>query len=200
MPRHAIRPRSGRTCRRIVGIAALLAAMMLPAAAQEAKPMTAAESDPVALGWMVGAPPPADKIIRFTDPDYFSFPKLRWTVCHFRQLMPTIGVGRGLGPLRFFERRLDDSIDALTFTPLGSDKPMRFSDSLAANYTDGIAILHDGKLVYERYFGCLDDTGKHGAMSVTKSLTGLLGEMLVAEGRIDDKAKVATRRCARCST
>lgn len=174
-----------------VGAAATIAASR-PATAQEAKPMTAAGSDPVALGWMVGAPPPADRIIRFTDPDYFSFPKLRWTVCHFRQLMPTIGVGRGLGPLRFFERRIDDGIDALTFTPLGSDKTMRFADSLAANYTDGIAILHDGKLVYERYSGCLDDTGKHAAMSVTKSLTGLLGEMLVAEGRIDDEAKVAT--------
>lgn len=171
-----------------------LAATLAPAPlrAQEAQPMTSAESDPIALGWMVGAPPPADKIIRFTDPDYFSFPKLRWTVCHFRQLMPTVGVGRGLDPLRFFESAPDGGIDALTFTPLGGDRKMRFDDSLAANYTDGIAILHDGKLVYERYAGCLDDTGKHAAMSVTKSLTGLLGEILVAEGTIDDKARVAT--------
>jgi CubicO group peptidase (beta-lactamase class C family) len=46
--------------------------------------------------------------------------------------------------------------------------------------------------VYERYAGCLDATGQHGAMSVTKSLTGLLGEMLVAEGVIDDSARVDT--------
>jgi CubicO group peptidase (beta-lactamase class C family) len=173
-------------------VAATCAPLAPPARAQETTPMTALESDPVALGWMMGAPPPADRIIRLTDPDYFGFPKLRWTVCHFRQLMPTAGVGRGLGPLRFFERRIDDGIDDVTFIPLGAERPMRFDDSLAANYTDGIAILHDGKLVYERFAGCLDETGQHAAMSVTKSLTGLLGEILVAEGSLDDKARVAT--------
>jgi len=45
-------------------------------------------------------------------------------------------------------------------------------------------------VVYERYAGCLDAAGQHGAMSVTKSLTGLLGEMLVAEGKLDASAKV----------
>ena len=154
--------------------------------------MTAKQSDPVALGWMVGAPPPDDKIIRFSDGDYFNFPKLRWTVCHFRELMPTVGVGRGLGPLRFFESRPDSAIDALTFTPLGSAGTMSFAEAFDANYTDGIVILHKGVMVYERYAGCLNDTGRHAAMSVTKSLTGLLGEMLVAEGTLDDQAKVAT--------
>ena len=154
--------------------------------------MTAKQSDPVALGWMVGAPPPDDKIIRFSDGDYFNFPKLRWTVCHFRELMPTVGVGRGLGPLRFFESRPDSAIDALTFTPLGSAGTMSFAEAFDVNYTDGIVILHKGVMVYERYAGCLNDTGRHAAMSVTKSLTGLLGEMLVAEGTLDDQAKVAT--------
>src|SRR5689334_6945196 len=119
-----------------------------PARAEEATPMTAQQSDPATLGWMVGAPPPADKIIRFSDGDYFTFPKLRWTVCHFRQLMPTIGVGRGLGPLRFFERKIDDSIDGLSFMPLGSTKPMTFGDAFDVNYTDGLVILHKGVLVY----------------------------------------------------
>ncbi|MET2832711.1 serine hydrolase domain-containing protein [Mesorhizobium shangrilense] len=154
--------------------------------------MSAEASDPGKLGWMVGAPPPPDKIIRFSDPDYFSFPKLRWTACHFRQLMPTVGVSRGIGAPMPLERKLDPTIDAVTFIPLGSDKPMSWEESLAANYTDGIVVLHNGVVVYERYSGCLNDTGQHGAMSVTKSLTGLLGEMLVAEGTLDANAKVAT--------
>lgn len=152
--------------------------------------MSAEESNPRTLGWMVGAPPPDDKIIRFSDPDYFSFPKLRWTMCHFRQLMPTIGVSRGLGAPVLLERKIDNTIDALTFTPLGGDKPMTWKQSLAANYTDGVVVLHNGRIVYESYDGCLDDAGQHGAMSVTKSVTGLLGEMLVAEGVIDEAAKV----------
>lgn len=182
--------------RRLAAIVALAlgcaTTFLPPARADEVTPMTARQSDPVALGWMVGAPPPDDKIIRFSDGDYFTFPKLRWTVCHFRQLMPTVGVSRGLGPLRFFDRKIDDAIDALTFVPIGGVKPMTFGEAFDVNYTDGLVILHKGVLVYERYSGCLDETGQHGAMSVTKSLTGLLGEMLVAEGTIDDKAKVAT--------
>ena len=67
-----------------------------------------------------------------------------------------------------------------------------WKDSLAANYTDGVLILHEGRIVYERYFGCLDETAKHGAMSMTKSLTGLLAEILVVEGEIDDEALVTS--------
>lgn len=175
-------------------LATAVSAAMMPSLsqAQEDKSMSAEASDPAKLGWMVGSPPPADKIIRFSDPDYFSFPKLRWTVCNFRQLMPTVGVSRGLEAPVPFKRKIDDAIDVLTFTPLGGDTPMTWAQSLSANYTDGIVILHDGVVVYERYAGCLDDAGKHGAMSVTKSLTGLLGEMLVAEGTLDETAKVAT--------
>ncbi len=154
--------------------------------------VTAEQSDPKALGWMLGAPPPAEKIIRFSDPDYFSFPKMRWTVCHFRQLMPTVGVSRGLGAPRPLKRTIDAAIDGLTFTPSAASTPMTWAQSLSANYTDGIVVLHEGKVVYERYSGCLDEAGQHGAMSVTKSLTGLLGEMLVAEGKLDATAKVAT--------
>ena len=36
------------------------------------------------LGWMMGFPPPEEKLIRQPETDYFSFPKLRWTVCHIR--------------------------------------------------------------------------------------------------------------------
>ena len=54
-----------------------------------AQPLSAAESDPAVLGWMEGFPPPPDKQIGQPDSNYFSFPKLRWTVCHLRELLPT---------------------------------------------------------------------------------------------------------------
>ena len=154
---------------------------------------SAQASDPRTMGWMQGFPPPPDKLIMQPDSDFFSFPKLRWSVCHLRELLPTEVVSRGLGAPEPLEYALDEgAIDALTFTPLGSDRQMTWRESLAANYTDGVLILHRGKVVYERYFGCLDQAGKHGAMSMTKSLTGLLAEILVAEGKLDDEALVAT--------
>src|SRR5699024_322436 len=75
------------------------------------------------------------------------------------------------------------------FAPMGSDKTMSWDEAFDANYSDGVIVLHHGRVVYERYAGCLTERSLHGAMSVTKSLTGLLAEILVAEGRLDERAR-----------
>jgi len=160
--------------------------------AQSSSYMSAEESDPGQLGWMAGFPPPPEKLIMQPESDFFSFPKLRWTVCHIRELMPTKQANRGIGPPVPLEYAIDDGIDAVTFAPMGDGKPMTWKESLSANYTDGILILHKGRVVYEKYSGCLDEMSKHAAMSMTKSITGLLAEILVVEGRLDDKAKVSS--------
>ena len=107
------------------------------------------ESDPRRLGWMAGFPPPPEKLIMQPESDFFSFPKLRWTVCHIRELMPTKQVNRGIGAPSPLEYAIDDGIDAVTFTPMGGGKPMTWKESLSANYTDGILVLHKGRVVYE---------------------------------------------------
>ena len=154
--------------------------------------LTAKESDSQTLGWMQGFPPPDDKLITQPSSNFFSFPKLRWTVCHIRELMPTTEISRGIGSSSKLSYALDKNIDALTFIPTGSNRLMTWQESLDANYTDGIMILHHGKVVYERQNGCLNELGKHAAMSMTKSMTGLLAEILVTEGELDDKALVAS--------
>ncbi len=156
--------------------------------AQDNTPLSAQESNPDALGWMQGFPPAADKTIRFTDPDYFAFPKLRWTVCHFREMMPTVAVRNSNEGVSELPVDLDAGLDAVEFTPLGGGDPMTWDAAFDANYTDGILVLHKGRIVYERYDGCLDENTLHGAMSVTKSLTGLMAEVLVAEGKLDETA------------
>ncbi|MGO2452860.1 serine hydrolase domain-containing protein [Pseudomonas taetrolens] len=167
-----------------------LAASVASAVDKNAYP-DAAASDPAKMGWMVGAPPPPDRIIRFADGSYFNFPAMRWSVSNFRQLMPTTNVSRGLGAPVPLVRALRADIDKLSFVPLGAKQPMTWEQSLAANYTDGIVVLHRGKIVYERYFGVLTPEGQHGAMSVTKSVVGTLGAMLVADGTLDANKKVA---------
>ena len=158
------------------------------AMAQDKTPLSAKASTPDTLGWMQGFPPAADKMIRFTDPDYFAFPKLRWTVCHFRELMPTVVVQRGNEGVSDLPVDLDAGLDTVEFTPLGGGDPMTWNAAFDANYTDGILVLHKGRVVSERYDGCLDKHTLHGAMSVTKSLTGLMAEVLIAEGKLDETA------------
>lgn len=172
-------------------VALLALAAISPVRAAQPEPLDAAASDPARLGWMVGAPPPPDKQLRFDDGSYFQFPAMRWSVAHFRQLMPTLNISRGLGAPVALPRALRKDIDGLRFVPLGSQAPMTWAESLAANYTDGIVVLHHGRIVYERYFGALDERGQHAAMSVTKSVTGTLGAMLVAEGKLDADKRVA---------
>lgn len=148
-------------------------------------------SDPARLKWMVGAPPPPDRTVRFDDGSYFRFPAMRWSVANFRQLMPTLNVPRGLGAPLPLPRQLDPRIDALPVVPTGASQPLTWRQALDATYTDGIVVLHRGNVVYERYFGVLTDDGQHAAMSVTKSVIGTLGAMLVADGTLDARRKIA---------
>jgi len=151
----------------------------------------ATESDPAVLGWMVGSPPPENRILRFDDGTYFRFPAMRWSVSNLRQLMPTVNVSRGIEVPTPLPRAMRDNIDALCFMPLGGAKPMTWAESLTANYTDGIIVLHEGRIVYERYFGVLKPEGQHAAMSVTKTFIGTLAAMMVADGTLDPQRKVA---------
>lgn len=182
----------------VLAALAITALLPPPPASAKTAPLTAAESDPRVMSWMEGFPPPADRIITQPDSVYFSFPKLRWSVCHLREFLPTERISRGLGaprpldyvaPHAFAEIRAE--IDALTFAPMDGEEQMTWEESLFANYTDGMLILHRGRVVYERYFGCLAEDGEHAAMSMTKSVTGLLAEILVVEGALDETALVA---------
>ena len=168
-----------------------LTAAATSALAQAPNLPTAAQTDPVALGWMVGSPPPADKVIRFADGSGYKFPQTRWIVSNFRQLIPTTQVSRGTGAPAPLPRALRADLDAVSFTPLGKDTPMTWGQAFDANYTDGVVVMHKGRIVYERYAGALRPEGQHISMSVTKSFFGTLGAMLVAEGKLDENAPVS---------
>lgn len=178
--------------KRFCGMALWLSIGLLPLAPNAAEmPLSAKDSDPVKMGWMQGFPPSPDKVVRAADGSFFQFPALRYSVTKMRQFMPTVEVSRGLGAPVPLEYRLDPLIDHLQFLPWGSTQPVSFEDALGLNYTDGLIILHRGEVVYERYLGALREDKKHAAMSVTKSFTGTLAAILVAEGTLDESKLVA---------
>lgn len=151
-------------------------------------PATAAETDPQSLGWMQGFPPPPDKTITFHNGSFRSFPELRWAWSNIRQLVPTVNVWRGAGPASVLPREDHDIGASASVTMDG--RHMTFAGMLEETYADGIAVLHRGKLIYERYFGALKPHKPHISMSVTKSFTGTLAGILIAEGRIDPQAPI----------
>jgi CubicO group peptidase (beta-lactamase class C family) len=151
-----------------------------------------AASDPGVMGWMQGGPPPADKAIRYEDDQFLKFPRNRWALSHMRELLPTAAVWRGatrshdLGTPAASDQL---TIDDLVFDDLNGQR-RRWIDSLADTYTDGIAVLHRGRLVYERYRGALRPELPHACFSITKSYAATLAATLVHEGVLDQNRTV----------
>ncbi len=152
----------------------------------------AAASDPATLQWMTGSPPPAGKLIQFADGSAFQFPRTRWSYSNMRRLVPTSVVPRGHGAPQALPRAERNDLDPVTFLPTGATDPLTWEQSLAANFTDGILVLHRGHVVYERYFGVLDAATQHLAFSVTKSFVATIAGILAVEGALDDRATVAS--------
>jgi CubicO group peptidase (beta-lactamase class C family) len=171
----------------------LASALLLTCVSAQAQqvPASPAETDPVAMGWMQGSPPPPDKRILFRDGSFYAFPKTRWSFAHFQELMPTTRIARKTGPVAPLPKGLRKDLDAVTFTPLGRSGVMSWAQAFEAVYGDAVLILHQGKIVYERYNGVMGPDQPHIAFSVTKSYFGTLAEMLVAEGKLDENALVA---------
>jgi CubicO group peptidase (beta-lactamase class C family) len=144
-------------------------------------------SDPAAHRWMEGFPPPPERAVGAATA--WSFPRTRWAFCHMRELYPTANVSRGDAPVALLPRAERSDLDAVSFTtPDG--RRMTWGESLAANYTDGVVVLHRGVTVQERYFGALQPELAHSAMSVTKSFVGTLAAMLVDRRVLDPQAAV----------
>jgi CubicO group peptidase (beta-lactamase class C family) len=150
-------------------------------------------SDPNALGWMQGSPPPLARRIRFEDDRYLDFPQIRWSLSHMRELVPTVAVGRGTGAAGDLGATTSDreaQIDALTFDDMHGRRHT-WADSLAHTYTDGIIVLHRGVRVYERYFGALHARRPHSCFSITKSYAATLAATLIHERALDESRVVS---------
>lgn len=154
--------------------------------------LDAATSDPQAMGWMEGLPPPSDKRIRWADAGHMRFPTTRRAFSHMREFLPTANVSCGRGPVWELPRAERGDLGAVTFAPLGGKAELSWDQALAANFTDAIVVLHRGTIVYERYLGAMRPELTHIAFSMTKSFVGTIAEMLIDEGKLDPAAPVGS--------
>ena len=108
-------------------------------------------TDPSALGWMQGFPPPPDKLIKFSDGSNYKFPRTRWSFSHTRELVPTANVWRGDGRKSALPQRTV-ALDGLKFID-DQGKEATWAEMLTRTYTDGVLVMHKGEVIYEKYFG-----------------------------------------------
>jgi CubicO group peptidase (beta-lactamase class C family) len=99
---------------------------------------------------------------------------------HVGEVVDTVPVPRGDGPIARFERGTADLDDLVN--PL-----------LETAYVDGLAVVHRGRLVAERYGGEMTETSLHLSQSVGKSVLGLLVGILVARGALDTGERLTER-------
>src|SRR5688572_10444790 len=100
-----------------------------------------------------------------------SSPYNRWAFHHVRELIPSADIAndpRNIRELPVEERSLDVRIDP------DSGEAMGLEAFLLETDTDGLAIVHRGKLVFERYAGGMTAETPHILMSVSKSMLSLL--------------------------
>ncbi|HEY1016996.1 MAG TPA: serine hydrolase, partial [Herpetosiphonaceae bacterium] len=151
--------------------------------------MTAPDRPPTAaeLGLMAGFPPPPDKLV--TRANQFHAPFNRWSFQNEEKLNPGADVWRGDGPVAGFEAAPRD-LDALPFETVAGG-PSTFGAMIERSYTDAIAVVHRGAVIYERYLNGMQPQTRHAWASGSKSVTGTLAALLAAEGLIDPAAPLA---------
>ena len=106
-----------------------------------------------------------------------SAPFNRWAFHHVREIVPSADIPNAptdVAPLPAEPRALP-SLDEL-FSATGSD---------------GLLVLHRGRVVYERYANGMTPEAPHILMSVSKSMLGLLAGILEARGALRLDAQVA---------
>lgn len=142
-----------------------------------------AEDGPV----MVGVPPSAESQVTFGN--YRTFPFNKWSFRNAATVMFAQMVPRG-GDTADFTDAPDDSIGRMKVTDAWGNE--RTVDAiLADNYTDGLLVLKDRRVVFERYYNGNDRDHQHIWFSATKSLTSSVAGILIAQGKIDLDASPA---------
>lgn len=144
----------------------------------------------VLLSMNIGVMAQNDLIKSVIDGSFFNFPQIRESVCDMRMFFPTKGVKPAEYNRYDFKTKYDEAIAKVMFETLNGEL-ISFEESLDLAKADGIIVLHKGKIVFERYYGFLEPDGTHAVMSVSKTLTGTLGAVLVAEGILDENKKAS---------
>ena len=104
-----------------------------------------------------------------------SSPFNRWAFHHVRELIPSADIAndpRRIRELPSERRSMDVRIDPDSGEALDLEAFLRETD------TDGMAIVHRGRLVFEHYANGMTAETPHILMSVSKSMLGLLVEEL----------------------
>lgn len=115
-------------------------------------------------------------------------PHSRWAFHNVGDIIPTAVIPASRVP--WVLREATTALEGFVLTlPAGGG--MSLDRFLQATATDAIVVLHDGQIVFETYANGTTRTTPHILMSATKSVVGLLAEILAAKGVLRTDALVS---------
>ena len=106
----------------------------------------------------------------------------RWSYSHIREILPTANIAHDNKQTLILKR---DKTFLESFS-VRHDGQEQLIDKIANDwYIDGLLVLKDGNIVFEKYYGHLTEDKPHLMNSISKSVVGLLAGSLENEGLID---------------
>jgi CubicO group peptidase (beta-lactamase class C family) len=130
---------------------------------------------------MAGFPPAQEGQVTLAN--WRNPPFNRWAFHHVRELLPTAEIAND--PDEVWRLRAEQrDIDKL-FIERGAAGSISFDAFLSYTSTDGIVILHRGRIVHESFRNGMQPETPHILMSVSKSILGLLAGALAKSGALD---------------
>jgi len=109
-------------------------------------------------------------------------PVNRWAFSHMREMIPTVNIPRDTD--RFLVLVKSDGLVA-DFSVAFQGRKQSIDKIAAHQYIDGLLILKDGEILFEKYYGHLTQDRPHLINSVSKSIVGLVAGKLAAQGVVD---------------
>jgi CubicO group peptidase (beta-lactamase class C family) len=114
-------------------------------------------------------------------------PYMKWAFQHVREIVPSADIANSPNNVWQLEAAQMD-FSSLSFQRGGETYSL---DRLIADTdTDGLAILHRGKVIYEHYANGMTANTPHILMSVSKSLTSIVAGILIDKGILDPEQKI----------
>lgn len=109
-------------------------------------------------------------------------PDNRWASSHIREVLPTVNIPHDGSRVLPLERSNDYVSD---FSVRFEGRGQTIDEIANSKYIDGLLVLKDGNIVFEKYYGHLTEAKPHLMNSISKSVVGLLVGKLASDGVID---------------
>jgi CubicO group peptidase (beta-lactamase class C family) len=116
-------------------------------------------------------------------------PYSKWAFQHVREIVPSADVPNAPGDVW---KLVSEPKDFSSFGFEHGGRQYGIDQFMAESDTDGLVVLHRGKIILEHYANGMTSDTPHILMSVSKSLTAIVAAILFERGKLDPEQRVVS--------